>query len=214
MPLTHVSMQLGPLDNNTFLLVDEATRACAAIDVGFDPEVVLDRIARDRLDLKLLLLTHAHYDHACGMRRLQRDRALPCLLHPEDRPLLEFLSQQGAMFGLPPADPPANLVDIADGQKLSLGESQIEVIHTPGHSPGGVCFRYGDDLWVGDTLFAGSIGRTDLPGGSWEILENSIRTRLFTLGDSVRCYPGHGPETTIGIERQTNPFVGERAGNG
>jgi len=211
MPLTQISLQFGPLDNNTYLLVDQKTRACAAMDVGFDPDLVLERIARERLDLQILLLTHAHYDHACGMRRMQRDRALPCAVHPADRPLLEILTQQGALFSLPPADPPTHLVDLADGQVLELGESRIEVIHTPGHSAGGVCFRNGDDLWVGDTLFAGSIGRTDLPGGSFEILAHSIRTRLFTLGDEVRCHPGHGPGTTIGTERRSNPFVGERA---
>jgi glyoxylase-like metal-dependent hydrolase (beta-lactamase superfamily II) len=101
--------------------------------------------------------------------------------------------------------------DLADGQRIALGQETLEVIHTPGHSPGGVTFRCGDDLWVGDTLFEGSIGRTDLPGGSFETLERSIRTRLFPLGDGLHVLPGHGPPTTIGRERAHNPFVGERA---
>jgi glyoxylase-like metal-dependent hydrolase (beta-lactamase superfamily II) len=101
--------------------------------------------------------------------------------------------------------------DLSDGQRLALGEETLEVIHTPGHSPGGVCFRWNDWLWAGDTLFAGSIGRTDLPGGSFEELERSIRERVFTLGDAVHVFPGHGPATTVGRERRFNPFVGEHA---
>lgn len=211
MPLISISLQLGPLDNNTFVLVDEATRAAALVDVGFEPEAVLERVARERVKVEYLLLTHAHYDHSCGMLAIQKAIPLPCWIHPADRPLLAKIAEQGMLFGLPPADPPVDLRDLADGQRLSIGESSLEVIHTPGHSPGGVCFRNGDDLWVGDTLFAGSVGRTDFPGASWETLEHSIRTHLFTLGDGVRCYPGHGPATTIGVERRTNPFVGERA---
>jgi glyoxylase-like metal-dependent hydrolase (beta-lactamase superfamily II) len=122
-----------------------------------------------------------------------------------------MLTQQGEAFGFPPSEPPGDLRDLADGQSLAIGTSALEVIHTPGHSPGGVSFRSGGDLWVGDTLFAGSIGRTDLPGGSFEQLAESIRTRLYPLGDSMRCHPGHGPATTIGIERRTNPYVGDGA---
>ena len=101
--------------------------------------------------------------------------------------------------------------DLEDGQRITLGDEQLEVIHTPGHSPGGVCFRRSGDLWVGDTLFAGSVGRTDLPGASFEQLERSIRNRIFPLGDDVRCLPGHGAATTVGEERRHNPFVGEPA---
>jgi hydroxyacylglutathione hydrolase len=205
------TLNLGPLDNNSYLLIDEATRKAAVMDVGFEPEAVLDRVRKEKVEVVLLLLTHAHYDHVCGMLAVQREHPVPCLVHPADRPLLAALSRQGEAFGLPPAEPPGNLGDLADGQRISIGESSLEVIHTPGHSPGGVCFRHGEDLWVGDTLFAGSIGRTDLPGGSFELLERSIRERLFPLGDSLRCHTGHGPATTLGIERRSNPFVGEGA---
>jgi len=211
MALTGIGLSLGPFETNTYLLVDEATRQAAVVDVGFEHEVVLERVRAAGLDVRLLLLTHAHYDHACGVREFQRAHPLPCRVHPADRPLLAALARQGAAFGLPPAEPPEPLLDLADGEILALGESRLEVIHTPGHSPGGVCFRSGDDLWVGDTLFAGSVGRTDLPGGSFGELEQSIRTRLFPLGDALRCHPGHGPSTTLGIERRTNPFVGEGA---
>jgi glyoxylase-like metal-dependent hydrolase (beta-lactamase superfamily II) len=205
------ALRLGPLENNSYLLVDEGTRATAVVDVGFEPERVLALLEREALPVAMLLLTHAHYDHACGMRAVQRRHPAPCRLHPGDRPLLEVLSEQGSAFGFPPADPPEDVRDLADGERIALGETTIEVIHTPGHSPGGVCFRSGQDLLVGDTLFAGSIGRTDLPGGSFEQIEHSIRTRLFPLGDTLRCHTGHGPATTIGVERRTNPFVGDEA---
>jgi glyoxylase-like metal-dependent hydrolase (beta-lactamase superfamily II) len=206
------TLNLGPLDNNSYLLVDGATRATAVVDVGFEPESVLARIDAERLAVRLLLLTHGHYDHVCGMREIQRRHPVSCRVHPADRPLVELVSRQGEAFGFPRAEPPEDLVDLGDGERIVLGETAFEVIHTPGHSPGGVCFHFGEDLLVGDTLFAGSIGRTDLPGGSFEQLERSIRTRLFPLGDAVRCHPGHGPATTLGIERRENPFVGEAAG--
>ncbi|HEY6866650.1 MAG TPA: MBL fold metallo-hydrolase [Candidatus Eisenbacteria bacterium] len=211
MAVVHTTLTLGPFATNTYILVCEASRATAVIDVGFEPEVVLERLRDRGLSPRLLLNTHAHYDHVCGMRALQEAAGGDYWLHPADRPLLDHLREQGAAFGLPPATPPAVVHDLEDGQRLTLGEMSLEVIHTPGHSPGGVTFRCGDDLWVGDTLFAGSIGRTDLPGGSFATLERAIHTRLFQLGDRMRVHPGHGPSTTIGRERLENPFVGERA---
>jgi len=205
------ALHLGPLDNNTYLVVHEATRETAVVDVGFDPEAVLDAIAARKLLVRLLLNTHAHYDHVAGMRTIQKACGGEYHLHPADRPLLDHLSEQGDAFGFPRAVPPERPHDLADREKIALADQAIEVIHTPGHSPGGVCFRHGDWLISGDTLFAGSIGRTDLPGGSFEQLERAIRERLFVLGDAVRVHPGHGPETTIGEERMHNPFVGENA---
>jgi len=204
-------LRLGPLDNATCVLVCELTRDCAVVDAGFEPEAVI-RWVREQpgpLTVRHLLSTHAHYDHVCGMRSVQEALGGEYWLHPGDRQLLAHLSEQGAVFGFPPARAPAVVHDLVDGQRLVVGGEALEVIHTPGHSPGGVCFLGGNDLWVGDTLFAGSVGRTDLPGGSFEELERSIRTRLFPLGDAVRVHPGHGPATTIGRERAGNPYVGE-----
>jgi len=212
MPLEHVVLNLGPLDNNTYLIVCAATRETAVVDVGFEPERVIAELKRRHLAVRCLLNTHAHYDHAAGMRALQLAFGVEYWLHPADRPLLERLSAQGAAFGFPPAEPPEGPRELADGQRLPLGEETLEVIATPGHSPGGVCFRGGDRVWVGDTLFAGSVGRTDLPGGSFRELEHSIRTRLFPLGDALEAWPGHGPATTLGDERLHNPFVGLAAG--
>ena len=204
-------LHLGPLDNNTYLVVREETREAAVVDVGFDPEAVLAAIERMKLKVTLLLNTHAHYDHVSGMRAIQQAHGGEYWVHPADRPLLDHLTEQGAAFGFPPAQAPEGAHDLAHGQTLRLGGDPIEVIHTPGHSPGGVCFRHGDWLISGDTLFAGSVGRTDLPGGSFEELHRMITERLFVLGDAMRVYPGHGPETTLGEERRHNPFVGEHA---
>jgi glyoxylase-like metal-dependent hydrolase (beta-lactamase superfamily II) len=211
MPLENVTLHLGPLDNNTYLLICPDTREAAVVDVGFEPEQVIGAIHRHGVRVRLLLNTHAHYDHVCGMRAVQDAVGGDYWLHPADRPLLERLNEQGAAFGFPPARAPEGVSDLADGQLLAVGRQSLGVVATPGHSPGGVCFRCGEDAWVGDTLFAGSIGRTDLPGGSFRELERSILTRLFPLGDSVGVYPGHGPATTIGRERLDNPFVGARA---
>ncbi len=204
-------LHLGPLDNGTYVLVCGRTRECAVVDAGFEPEAVI-RWVRERkepLVVRHLLATHAHYDHVCGMRAVQEALGGDFRLHPADRPLLGRLTEQGRVFGFPPARAPDVVHDLADGERIALGDETLEVIHTPGHSPGGVCFLHGDDLLAGDTLFAGSVGRTDLPGGSAAELERSIRTRLFPLGDGVRVHPGHGPATTIGRERRNNPFVGE-----
>lgn len=205
------TLHLGPLDNNTYLLTCPTTGETAVVDVGFEPDVVIETVRREGLAVRLLLNTHAHYDHVCGMRAVQAALGGDYWLHPLDRPLLGILTQQGAMFGFPPAEPPDGVRDLADGQVLRLGAEPLEVLHTPGHSPGGVTFRNADTLWVGDTLFAGSIGRTDLPGGSFEQIERSIRGRLFPLGDHLQALPGHGPATTIGRERLHNPFVGDGA---
>jgi glyoxylase-like metal-dependent hydrolase (beta-lactamase superfamily II) len=129
-------------------------------------------------------------------------------LHPDDRPLLSAVAIQGSMFGLPPVAVPEVGHELAEGQRIPLGQEALDVLFTPGHAPGHVTFRHGRTLWSGDVLFAGSVGRTDLPGCSWDALVRSIRDKLFPLG----VLPGHGPPTTIGEERRHNPFVGEAAG--
>lgn len=200
---------LGPFATNAYLVTCEETRETAVIDVGFDAQAIADEIRRHSLTVRYLLNTHAHYDHVAAMAELQGKVGGSYWLHPDDRPLLDALSTQGLAFGLPAARAPSEVHSLAEGRALELGKESLDVLHTPGHSPGSVTFRWGSWLWVGDVLFAGSIGRTDLPGGSFEVLSDSIRKKLFPLGDDVRVLPGHGPETTIGVERRTNPFVGE-----
>lgn len=212
MPTEIRTLRLGPLDNNTYLVTCTASRDTAVIDVGFEPVAVIELVRRENLRVRWLLGTHAHYDHAAGMLDVQRAVGGDYALHPLERPLLAELTAQGAMFGFPPADAPEIAHDLADGETIAVGESTLQVVFTPGHSPGHVAFALGDILFVGDAIFRESIGRTDLPGGSMETLERTIRQRLFTLEDSVRCLTGHGPETTIGHERRYNPFVGTWAG--
>ncbi len=211
MALVHHALALGPLDNRSYVVVDEATREAAVLDVGFDPQGAIRMVRSLEVRVRWLLATHAHYDHVAGMREVQAALGGDFCLHPADRPLLAALTAQGAAFGFPPAQAPAEVHDLADGQSIVVGGEALAVIHTPGHSPGGVCFHWRDHLWAGDTLFAGSVGRTDLPGGSFDDLERAIRGRLFPLGDAVQVHPGHGPDTTIGHERRFNPFVGEEA---
>ena len=211
MGLVYRSFTLGPFATNAYLVTCEATRETAVIDVGFDAEPIAGEIARHDLRVRYLLNTHAHYDHAAAMADVQQRVGGTYWLHRDDRGLLDALTLQGAAFGLPPARAPAEVRSLEDGQSLPLGSESLAVIHTPGHSPGSVTFHWDGLAWDGDLLFAGSVGRTDLPGGSFEDLVASIRGRLFPLGDDTRVLSGHGPETTIGAERRGNPFVGEGA---
>ena len=212
MPLENRSFHdVGPFGNNVYVITDPATRETAVLDVGFEPERVIELVQRERLLVRWLLATHAHYDHVAAMLAVQRAVGGQFALHPADRPLLEAVAIQGSMFGLPSVEVPAIELELADGVSVPLGEQALDVLFTPGHSPGHVAFRHGEMLWSGDVLFAGSVGRTDLPGASWAQLERSIKDKLFPLGDAVRVLPGHGPDTTIGAERRGNPFVGEAA---
>jgi glyoxylase-like metal-dependent hydrolase (beta-lactamase superfamily II) len=163
--------------------------------------------------VKYILLTHAHIDHVTGVARAKHAVGAPVYLHRDDKVLYDALPQQAAVFGLPVPTPAAIDHFYNLQQSLVFGDLEVTVHHTPGHCPGGVCLQIGAtgtagrDLFVGDTLFAGSIGRTDLPGGDYETLMHSIRHVLFELGDDAIVYPGHGPTTTIGQERKTNPFL-------
>jgi glyoxylase-like metal-dependent hydrolase (beta-lactamase superfamily II) len=203
---------VGPFANNVYVVTDPVTRETAVIDAGFEPERVIELVRREGLKVRWLLATHAHYDHVAAMLAVQKAVGGDFALHPADRPLLAAVALQGSMFGLPPVAVPEVALDLAEGQRVPLGAESLEVLFTPGHAPGHVTFRHGSTLWSGDVLFAGSVGRTDLPGGSWDTLERSIRERLFPLGDDLRVLPGHGPATTLGEERRHNPFVGEAAG--
>jgi hydroxyacylglutathione hydrolase len=200
---------VGPFANNIYVVSDPATRETAIIDVGFEPERVIELVRREKLVVRWLLATHAHYDHVAAMLPVQRAVGGAFALHPADRPLLERVEFQGSMFGLPPVEVPKVEHELVPGELVPLGAQSLDVLFTPGHAPGHVTFRHASALWSGDVLFAGSVGRTDLPGASWDVLERSIRDVLFPLGDEMKVLPGHGPATTIGIERRGNPFVGE-----
>jgi glyoxylase-like metal-dependent hydrolase (beta-lactamase superfamily II) len=202
-----------PFMKNGFVLADEATRDGVLIDPGDDVEELLEVVAGQRLAIRYILLTHAHLDHITGVGRAREALGVPVILHDADRPLYDAIVQQGIAFGfrVEPQPPPDRCY--AAGDVFRFGRYEVRAHHTPGHSPGGVCLEVTGPglaapvLVVGDTLFAGSIGRTDLPGGHHETLLASIRTVLFPFGDAAVVHPGHGPPTTIGEERRTNPFL-------
>lgn len=207
-----VSLELGPFSARSVILGCEETGEAIVVDPGFKPDVVIGTIRSKHLQPVAILLTHAHFDHACGVGALKA--AFPSasvMLHADDLPLYNDLPAQGQLFGFPAPElvPWDGLV--RDGQTVPFGKESVLVRHCPGHSPGHiVLIRDRSDgvlAVVGDVLFAGSVGRTDLFGGSFVQLERSIREVLYRLPDATRVIPGHGPETTIGAEKAGNPFV-------
>jgi hydroxyacylglutathione hydrolase len=208
------SRAVGPFRKNGFLVWCEATREAVLIDPGDEVAELLALATQHRLAIQSILLTHAHVDHVTGVAAAKRALGVPVYLHKDDLFLYEKAVESGAMFGLDVEPQPPIDVFYAPGQTLRFGEYEVRVHHTPGHCPGGVCLEIarvgekGKDLFVGDTLFAGSIGRTDLPGADYNTLIGSIRNVLFAFPDDAIVYPGHGATTTIGRERRTNPFLG------
>jgi hydroxyacylglutathione hydrolase len=208
---------VAPFFKNGYVLGCESTREAVVIDPGDEVDELLAALEHHGLTARAILLTHAHVDHVSGVARAKRALNVPVHLHREDLFLYEQAVAHGRMFGLTVEAPPP--VDVYyDGQgPYRFGDYDVFVHHTPGHCPGGVCLQVGrrgtpgEALFVGDTLFAGSIGRTDLPGGDYNTLLRSITEVLFPLGDDARVFSGHGPATTIGHERRTNPFVLEWA---
>ena len=198
---------VGPLEVNCYILGCEDTKEAAIIDPGENADEIISNIEKEGLNPKFIINTHAHFDHIGGVKVIQDHFKIDFILHEGDLFLVENASEQATAFGLKPISKPVVNKNATNGEKVNLGNKSITVIHTPGHSPGGVCYYSGNNVFVGDTLFAGSIGRTDLPGGSYDTLINSIKENLFPLGDSTIVYPGHGPSTTIGNEKEHNPFL-------
>jgi glyoxylase-like metal-dependent hydrolase (beta-lactamase superfamily II) len=202
-----------PFYKNGYVLGCESTREGVVIDPGDEVDHLLAAVERHRLTIKYILLTHAHLDHITGVGRAKNALGALIGLHRDDRFLYEGAVEQGLAFGIRvDRQPPIDFFYDGPGP-WPFGDYDVFVHHTPGHCPGSVCLQVGrrgepgKDLFVGDTLFAGSIGRTDLPGGDYATLIRSIRTVLFSLGDDAVVYSGHGPQTTIGREKATNPFL-------
>jgi len=204
---------VGPFFKNGFVVGCETTREAVLIDPGDEVKALLSFAERNTLTVRHILLTHAHVDHVTGVAAAKRALGVPVHLHRDDLFLYERAVQSGALFGLDVEPQPPIDVFFEAGEVIAFGGYEARPYHTPGHCPGGVCLQIGRkgetgrDLFVGDTLFAGSIGRTDLPGGDHATLIASIKTVLFAFGDDAVVYPGHGPTTTIGKERRTNPFL-------
>ena len=201
------SLTVGPIMANCFILGCERTHEAAVIDPGDETEKILLALAAAKLKVKYILNTHGHFDHVGGNRKMKVATGAPILIHPLDAAMLEGLAAAAAVWGLQTENSPPPDQTLDEGQIIDCGDITLKVIHTPGHTPGGISLHAGDTVFVGDTLFAGSIGRTDFPGGDHETLLASIRTKLFVLDDEVVVYSGHGPETTIGREKRYNPFV-------
>lgn len=202
------TLLVGLIQTNCYVIGDGTTREGAVIDPGGDPDPILAAIDAEGLTIRYILNTHAHFDHMAANEALCAATGAPLGLHPADSALLA-LGGGGKWFGFTSISSPDPTLELYDGQVLRLGELQMTVLHTPGHSPGHVAFYLPDEaaLFSGDALFQRSIGRTDLPGGDPATLLDSIHDKLLTLPDETMVYPGHGPATTIGAERRHNPFL-------
>jgi glyoxylase-like metal-dependent hydrolase (beta-lactamase superfamily II) len=195
-----------PFMKNGFVIGCERTHQAIVIDPGDEVDQLLAAVTEREVDVRHILLTHAHIDHVTGVAAARDAFGVPVYLHRDDLFLYERTVEQGAMFGVKVTQPPP--IDVFyDGSPIQFGDFTVKIHHTPGHCPGGVCLEIGQHLFVGDTLFAGSIGRTDLPGGDYETLMRSITGVIFPLGDEAIVHPGHGADTTVRRERTTNPFV-------
>lgn len=205
--LAVVTLPNGQFQENCYLLADRDAGEAVIVDPGENPGDVLAELGRRGWRLKAIWLTHAHLDHVLGVGAVHEATGVPIFLHPADRPLYDNAPRQGLWFGMQVAPLPAPTMELAGGQRLQVGGIEFEVVETPGHSPGSVSLVGPGLVICGDVLFAGSIGRTDLPGGDHSTLLASIRDRLLTLPDATVVLSGHGPETTIGRERRSNPFL-------
>jgi hydroxyacylglutathione hydrolase len=215
--LIHITIPVGMLQCNCTIIGDPVTLEALVIDPGDEVTRITDLLARHKLTVKAIVSTHAHIDHVGGLSKLHQLTGAPVLMHQEDLPLYQSMEVQAAFLGVPA--PELTSIDnlLKEGDTLRWGDYQARIIHTPGHTPGSVCLYVPQEaggvtlvapqLLAGDTLFAGSIGRTDLWGGSMPQIMDSLRSKLLQLPDATIVYPGHGPATTIAKERHTNPFL-------
>ena len=203
------TLAVGPLQVNCHVVACPETRQAMVIDPGDEVPKILNVLHENNLQLTAIVNTHAHFDHVGGNKSLHEATKAPIMIHDDDVALLKRAEQQAAAYGLSSTPSPEPDRILKAGDEIHVGNLTFRVIHTPGHSPGGICLFSKGHVFVGDTLFAGSIGRTDLPGGDFDQLIQGIREKLWPLGDETVVYSGHGPDTSIGRERLTNPFAAE-----
>lgn len=200
---------VGALETNCYLIGCKKTKKAAVIDPGGEEEVdlILKLLQENNFDLKYIINTHGHIDHIAGNRRLKDKTMASLLIHKLDADMLVDINKNFSIFmGKEICSPPADIF-LEEGDEIILGSLKLTVFHTPGHTPGGISLILDNVIFTGDTLFAGGIGRTDLPGGSYQDLQRSIKEKLLILGNTKIIYPGHGPDSTIGEERRTNPYL-------
>ena len=201
---------VGPLMSNVYLIFDNVEEEGILIDAGDDPDKIIKIVEKNNVEVKGIYVTHGHFDHVLAIRELQDYLECKFYIHQDDLPILEKAAESyKRLLGRECSNPPSPDGYVKDGEKITIGENEIKVLHTPGHTPGSVSYLTDDSVFTGDTLFAGAIGRHDFPGGSLEQLLNSLN-KLLSLPDNYSVYPGHGPSTTIGVERIYNPFIGLR----
>jgi hydroxyacylglutathione hydrolase len=207
-----IRLIVGPLQVNCFILADEKTKDAVVIDPGDDAKDILKVIADKGFKVKYIVNTHGHFDHVGANKAIKDATGAELLLHEGDALLLSSSTTQSAAFGMTSVSSPAADRYVKHGDVITAGEVSLKVLHTPGHTPGGISLLEQGMVFTGDALFAGSIGRTDFPGGDLMTLLRSIKTNLMTLPDDTKVFSGHGPMTTIGDERRDNPFLSKESG--
>ncbi len=193
---------------NCYVVGCEETKKGVIIDPGDEVDRILMEAVEEKLSIVYIINTHGHFDHVGGNSRLKKATGADLMIHPLDAPMLQDVAASAANWGLQADNSPEPDRLLNDGDTVSFGNLTFKVYHTPGHTAGGISLHSNSDVFVGDTLFAGSVGRTDFPGGDFDLLKSSIHEKLFTLDDSVTVWPGHNQQTTIGREKRMNPFVG------
>ena len=201
------TLAVGPIMANCFIVGCENTKIAVVIDPGDEADKILMALAESQLTVKYIINTHGHFDHVGANKKMKEVTGAEILIHAADAEMLEQISVASRAFGMSVEDSPPADRTIAEGEKITFGDITLNVIHTPGHSLGGISLSTDGVVFVGDSLFYGSIGRTDFPGGDYNTLISSIKTKLFGLPDDTIVYTGHGPETTIGNEKRMNPFL-------
>ena len=198
--------QTGPLEVNTYVLIDDKTKKAGLIDVGGNIKTIMKDLEKEGITAEFILNTHGHFDHVFGEKEAQKLLNIPVYIHKDDKILLENLKEQLQMWGMPEVEAPEINGTFEDGDEIKLGELKIKVLHTPGHTPGGVGFYCENTLLSGDSLFYHSVGRTDLPLGNYHDLISSVKEKFLSLPDDTIVLPGHDCETTIGDEKKYNEF--------